>query len=210
VTTVLLVRHGATDWNLERRAQGQADIPLNALGREQAEATARELAAWPIEAVYTSDLARAADTARAIARAHGLEPAPDPRLREIDQGEWTGRTGDEIRSRWPHLWDDTRRREPARPGGETPEQLRERALAALTRVVHEHPTGTVVLVSHGVTMRVLVAEVLGFDEHSSAVLRGVSNGGVVRFEANLDGGRLRFGGFERLDGRAPALDDPNR
>lgn len=203
------MRHGATEWNRTKRAQGHADIDLNAEGRKQALRAARELARLDIEAVYSSDLRRAADTATPIATSHGVEITPLVELREIDQGEWTGLTVDEIRRRWPERWGPARHYS-QRPGGESPRQVRERALRALKKVVESHPEGTVVVVSHGVTIRCLMAEALGYDERRSASLRGLSNGGIVTLEARLRGGELVLGRLQRLDGRGPDLDDPNQ
>ena len=203
------MRHGATEWNRTKRAQGHADIDLNAEGRKQALRAARELARLDIEAVYSSDLRRAADTATPIATSHGVETTQLVELREIDQGEWTGLTVDEIRRRWPERWGPARHYS-QRPGGESPRQVRERALRALKKVVESHPKGTVVVVSHGVTIRCLMAEALGYDERRSASLRGLSNGGIVTLEARLRGGELVLGRLQRLDGRGPDLDDPNQ
>ena len=101
MTKIYLVRHGATDWNVNKRAQGQADVPMNTLGYEQSEGSAERLESEDIGAVYASDLQRASETAKAIARRHGLEVRLDERLREIDQGDWTGLTPEEIAKRWP-------------------------------------------------------------------------------------------------------------
>jgi signal transduction histidine kinase len=99
VTVLLLCRHGRTDWNDLGRYQGQTDVPLNKLGRQQAQALAQLLRSEPIGAVYSSDLSRAADTASEIARFHGLEVRRDARLREINQGRWEGLTVRQIRER---------------------------------------------------------------------------------------------------------------
>src|SRR3990170_2413628 len=119
MTRLFLVRHGATEWNLNKRAQGQADVPLAREGRLQATDTAERLARMDIDAIYTSDLSSARDTAHAIAAAHGLDVIEDPDLREIDQGDWTGLTPDEIRERWPDRWGPARHYN-SRPGGESP------------------------------------------------------------------------------------------
>jgi broad specificity phosphatase PhoE len=204
----VLVRHGATEWNAERRAQGQADVALSRKGREQALETAGRLAGLPVDAVYSSDLSRAVETAEAIAKMHGLDVAMDPAFREIDQGEWTGLPVAEIQQRWPELWGAARHYN-SRPGGESPQQVRRRALEGLRRVVERHPHGTVVIASHGGTIRWLSAEVLGYDDHASARLRGLSNGGVVSFDARLDSSGLVLSGFERMDRAAPDMEDPN-
>lgn len=150
MTTVLLVRHGETDWNLERRVQGQTDTPLNQTGRRQARALARELADDRIDAVYASDLGRALDTARAVANPRGLEVHPVPELREKDFGSWEGLTDDEVLERFP----DAR----AGPWGdaETPEEVVERVLGALRRIAERHPGDHVLVVSHGGPLRAVL------------------------------------------------------
>jgi broad specificity phosphatase PhoE len=209
MTAVLLVRHGVTDWNDTMRAQGQADIPLNARGRSEAREVAAALSGLDVVAVYSSDLERARDTAEAIAAAHGVEVTIDPAFREIDQGEWTGLTDVEIAARWPDRWGPARNYR-ARPGGESPDEVRRRALAGLRRAVEAHPRGTVVVVSHGVAIRTLVGECLGLRGRDAARIRGLANGGVVSLVAEVADGRLVLSDLERWDGRAPARDDPNQ
>ena len=204
----MLIRHGATEWNHSRRAQGQADIELNEAGRRQAEHVAQELAGEDIVAVYSSDLKRAFHTASPIAAARGLSVVTDPAFREIDQGEWEGLEVDEIARRWPDLWGPARHYS-TRPGGESPQQVRARALEGVRQIVRAHSEGTVVVVSHGGTIRWLSAEALGYDDRRSARIRGLGNGAVVRLEAQLEGDRVAFVGFERLDGNTVDLDDPN-
>jgi broad specificity phosphatase PhoE len=184
-------------------------VELNDLGREQALESARRLAKCRIEAVYSSDLARALATAVPIALEHRLEVIEREAFREIDQGEWTGLTSDEIRARWPDAWGPARHYS-GRPGGESPSQVRRRALEGVKAVVEEHPLGTVVVVSHGVTIRCLAAAALGYDDRASGALRGLDNGGIMSLEASLDSGALVLSGLRRLDGRAPARDDPNQ
>lgn len=208
MTHVILVRHGETDWNTSKLAQGQADIPLNEEGRRQAKAAARRLAREAIVAVYSSDLSRASDTAAVIAGDHGIGVSVDPAFKEIDQGDWEGVTTDEIRARWPEIWGDARHWE-RRPGGESPAEVRARALEGLRRVVESHPTGTVVVVSHGGTIRWLSAEAMGYDDRDSARLRGLGNGGAVAIDATVSGGRLVLSNLVRLDGKATDADDPN-
>ena len=208
MTKLWLIRHGATEWNVHKRAQGQADIALVDRGRDQAKEVAVALSAFSLDAIYSSDLVRSVDTARAIAEEQGLEVVTDPAFREIDQGEWTGLEVDEIQRRWPDLWGAARHYS-ARPGGETPRQVRERALGGIARVLEKHPDGSVAIVSHGGTIRWIVAEALGYDDVRSARLRGVSNGGAVLLEGWLEDSAARLRFVERLDGAAPDLDDPN-
>ena len=208
MTKILLVRHGATEWNEAKRVQGQADVEMNAKGRAEAEEVAERLADLDIEAVYSSDLRRAADTARAIAARHDLEVKLEPAFREIDQGEWTGLLIEEIQRRWPGRWGPERHYS-RRPGGEAPDQTRARSLQGLKRVVQEHASGSVVVVTHGGNIRWISAEALGYDARRSGAIRGVSNGGIVCIEAELRDGNLVLGALERMDGGATHLDDPN-
>lgn len=208
MTTVYLVRHGATEWNHSRRAQGTADIDLNDNGHAQAEEAAMRLADAPLDAVFSSDLKRAFDTARPIAAKHGLEVNVDGRFREIDQGEWTGLHVDEIARRWPNEWGPARHYS-KRPGGESPTEVRKRALEGLKAAVERFPAGSIVVVSHGGTIRTMSAEALGYDERRSARIRGLGNGGILRLEATLEDGRLHLNDLQRQDGATVDLDDPN-
>lgn len=208
MTKIYLVRHGETEWNHSKRAQGQADIELNQSGREQAIKAAWEMSHIKVTSVYSSDLKRAMDTARPIADSHGLEVIPEPDFREIDQGEWEGLHVDEIRERWPDLWGPARHYS-ARPGGESPPEVRKRALRGVARVVDEDPDGVAVVVSHGGTIRWIAAETLGYDDRRSARIRGLGNGQMVSIEARMEQGELRLSNLVRLDGATPDLDDPN-
>ena len=208
MTTVYLVRHGATEWNHSRRAQGTADIDLNDAGREQADEAGERLKDAGLSAVYSSDLKRAFDTARSIAGRHGLEVITDPRFQEIDQGEWTGLHVDEIARRWPDEWGPARHYS-KRPGGESPAEVRRRALAGLKDAVQRFPDGSIAVVSHGGTIRTLSAEALGYDDRRSARIRGLGNGGILRLEAHIESETLIVGSLERQDGATVDLDDPN-
>lgn len=208
MTAIYLVRHGATEWNIHKRAQGQADIPLNEKGRLQALDVAKQLCNLDIKAVYASDLQRALHTAEPVAKALGLEVIADAAFREIDQGEWTGLPVEEIARQWPDLWGSARHYN-ARPGGESPQEVRARALGGLQRAIEAHPDGSIVVVSHGGTIRWLCAEALGYDDRASARLRGLGNGGVVSIKGEVEEGKLTVWGLERLDGATPDVDDPN-
>lgn len=206
-TRILIVRHGETDWNRTRRAQGQIDIPLNEEGRAQARRVSGELADRRLAAVYSSDLARAADTARVIANAHRLEVVLDPAFREMDQGEWEGLSNEEIKRRWPVQWNDRWRS--ARPGGESPEEVLERMLNGIGGIADRHPGDVVALVGHGAAIRWVVAVALGYGRDRMAEVRGMGNGGVVAIDVWRDEGELRFDNVERGDGEAPGVEDPN-
>jgi probable phosphoglycerate mutase len=148
-TTLLLARHGETDWNRDRRWQGHAPTGLNDTGRGQAKALARELAARPPEAVYSSDLPRSRETAEIVAAELGLPVRLDPRLREVDVGEWSGLTWGEVESRFP---DGAARRLAGGTGwenGEAFEAMSARVVAALGEIAAGHEGGRVLVVTHG-------------------------------------------------------------
>lgn len=160
---LLLVRHGQTDLNAARRYQGHLPTPLNAVGCAQAEALGRRLAGEPLDAVLSSDLPRALETARAIALHHALGVRCEPRLREIALGGWEGLTFDEIARRDPEAqarWIA----DPlavAPPGGETLAALAERLRGVLGEAASLGEGRTVVLVSHGGALQVLLCLALG-------------------------------------------------
>lgn len=163
MTRLLLIRHGETDWNVEGRYQGQSDVPLNAPGREQARRLASDLRSTSLDAIYSSDLARARETAQILANATGAPLLLDPRLREVDQGEWEGRLFSDIRLRHPDLL-QRRRQDPlhvAPPGGETVLQLQTRLMAAVRAIVEAHAQGNVALVSHGLSLAVIKVSLNG-------------------------------------------------
>jgi alpha-ribazole phosphatase len=160
---MILVRHGETDWNAQRRFQGQTDVLLNAVGQRQARALGRRLAGVAPDALYASDLRRAWDTAQAIAAAGGLAVQPEPRLREIDFGAWEGLTYAQIVQRYPEAvaaW----QADPsgvAPPQGEALGDLVARVRAALDALIQRHPEETALLVAHGGVLQVLLC--LAFD-----------------------------------------------
>lgn len=153
VTRVLLVRHGQSEWNLSGRWQGQADPPLTDVGRAQARAAARALG--QVEAIWSSDLQRAAETAAIIAAELGVGPVVvDADLRERDVGDWAGLTRDEINERYPGYLAPpdgvrTGRWTPPRPPGWEPDDvLVARAIRALLRIQREVGSGDVLIVGH--------------------------------------------------------------
>lgn len=149
---LILVRHGVTAWNKDRRFQGQIDIPLDDEGRDQAMRTGRRLAGERVDAVYSSDLSRARETADAIARAIGVERRSEHGLRERHYGAFEGRTHDEIRRDRPQAYARWHAREPgfALPGGgESLSQFHGRVLATLRTLASRHPGERVVAVTHG-------------------------------------------------------------
>ena len=142
---------------MEGRYQGQADPPLNDRGRAQAQRVAEALRAQRLDALYASDLRRAAETAEAIGQATGLAVGRDPRLREIHQGEWQGLLVTELERCYPDLF---RRWQEAPltvtlPGGESIAQMQERVLAAVEDIARQHPDQRVAIVAHKLTISVI-------------------------------------------------------
>lgn len=157
MTHLYLIRHGQTDWNVEGRWQGQSDVPLNKTGLAQAADMARSLQNDGLDAIYSSDLSRAADTAAALAQRTGLSVQYDPRLREIHQGEWQGLLVGDIRTRYGDAF-QKRMLDPlnvAPPGGETVRQVKERVVAAVEEILSRHPDERVAIVSHGFSLAVI-------------------------------------------------------
>jgi alpha-ribazole phosphatase len=160
---LLLVRHGETASNAERRFSGVGDVPLNNRGREQALALREALRAEEIHLAYSSDLVRALETAEAIAGGRPLGVVPTPDLRELDFGEWEGMTHDEIRRRDPEAlrdWEADPFRIPP-PGGESLERLDRRVGWFMAGLGDRHRGQTVLIVAHAGPIRVLLCRSLG-------------------------------------------------
>jgi 2,3-bisphosphoglycerate-dependent phosphoglycerate mutase len=162
-TRIVLVRHGETDWNATGRIQGHNDTPLNAVGRQQARQVARHLACEPVRALYSSDLARAYETATIIGEPLGLTVRTSPRLRERLYGAWEGLTAAEIEARYPEQYSQWRTRSTdfAPPQGESRGQLLTRALAEFQTIARRHTREMVVVVTHGGLCYGLINHILG-------------------------------------------------
>lgn len=157
MTELILIRHGETPWNRERRMQGQLNTPLSGLGLAQAEATGARLAAHAFTALYSSDLKRAHDTASAISRCSGKPIVVDPALRERAFGIFEGLTADEISQKYPAENERFAARDPdyVIPGGESARAFYERALACMERIAGRHRGECVVVVTHGLVLDTL-------------------------------------------------------
>lgn len=151
VTRILLIRHGETSWNTETRIQGHTDIGLNARGRWQAQRAGQALADEGLTAVYSSDLQRAHDTAKAIAQAASAPLFVEAALRERAFGAFEGRTFAEIEQELPEAAERWRKRDPAfgPPGGEVLHEFFERSVQAVHTLAARHPGQTVAMVTHG-------------------------------------------------------------
>jgi len=150
-TLILAIRHGETAWNREGRLQGHLNLPLNALGERQAERLGAALADQTIDAVYASDLDRAAVTARRVAAPHGLEVRLDTRLRERAFGLHEGKLWTEIEADFPEDALRWRRRDPdfEPPGGESLNALYARCVAVVAELAAAHAGQTIAVVAHG-------------------------------------------------------------
>jgi broad specificity phosphatase PhoE len=191
VTTILLARHGESDWNRARRWQGHADRPLTPLGREQAQALAARLETVPLAAVYASDLSRARDTAAVVAAGRGLSLRTRSDLREVDVGSWSGLTRAEVEEREPDgvkLWAGGGK---GWQGGESYEEMSRRVLDAISEIASMHPDENVLVVSHGGAVRAVHARALGLSFH--AYRRSAPVEPNARLSAvSVEGTRLRL------------------
>jgi len=194
-TRILLIRHGQSRGNAERRFGGHSPTPLSEHGRAQAEATALALKGEGVSAIYSSDLLRAVETAAPLARETGLAVERSPDLRERNVGRMEGLTFKEAAERFPEEYAALIRRdfEHVLPGGESFRQMLDRAAAAVDRAIELHRGGTIALFSHSGTICILALHLMGALD--APELRPVwiasSNCGVTRFE-------FQHGGLTRL------------
>ncbi|MEU6315763.1 histidine phosphatase family protein [Streptomyces sp. NPDC047014] len=174
---IVLWRHGQTSWNLERRFQGSTDIELTETGLAQARRAARLLASLKPDAIVASDLSRAAATAAELAAVTGLPVAHDEALRETYAGEWQGLTHEEIVEKYGEQYAAWKRGEPVRRGGgELETEVADRAAPVVLEHTGRLPRGgTLVVVSHGGTIRTTIGRLLGLEARSWESLGGLSN-----------------------------------
>ena len=193
MTTIFLARHGESDWNVEQRFQGHTDRPLTNRGREQAHAQADLVAGQEIDAIYTSPLTRARETAEIIAARAGLEPVALPELREVDTGSWSGLSRADVEARFPAGFARWRSGGSGWEDGESYEEMAERVIGALRTIAEEHPGGRVLLISHGGPIRAIHAAADGLDINEYRRLRPVEP------NARLSSVAVENGRLTRLD-----------
>ena len=173
MTTLVLIRHGQTDWNVEGRWQGQADPPLNDRGREQARRAAEYQRRYGFAALYSSDLRRTMETAQIIGTEMRLEAIPEPRLREVNLGKWQGMLAVNIEAQYP---DEFRRwyESPLTahpPDGEDIPTLAARVLQAINEIIARHPKQRVGIVSHELPIAVILCCAAGLgQEHLRSMI----------------------------------------
>jgi broad specificity phosphatase PhoE len=168
MTTIILIRHGQTAWNREERFRGQADIPLNDIGIEQAKAAAERIARqYHPAAIYASPLQRTVKTAQIIAHPLGLGVIPHPDLLDIHYGRFAGMTSEEARAQWPKIYTEwfTAPASVTFPEGESLSVLRNRVEHFMREACAAHAGETIAAVGHTVANRVLLLSALGLDDN---------------------------------------------
>lgn len=165
MTQIILARHGNTPWNKDKIFRGSQDVPLDDLGREEARALGEWLKDETFHAAYSSPLSRSRDTAVAVARHHHLEVQDLPGLADLSYGDWEGMPLKEVKVKYADLYRQWERAPHTVrfPRGETLEEVRGRALAAVDEVVGRHPDQTVLLVGHRAVNKVIIAALVGLD-----------------------------------------------
>jgi broad specificity phosphatase PhoE len=187
-----LVRHGESVWNAENRLCGRSDIPLSDAGRRQAKSLAENLKPISFEALYTSPLVRAFETARLIADSVGLEPIPDSRLVELDYGQWEGRTLADIMQNDAQAfraW-DAKPAQHAPPGGESGLAAQQRIVSFLDFLAGKYEQGRVLAILHKTVCRLAICHVLGMapDEYRRRLV--LNNAALSIIRSRPDGWEL--------------------
>jgi broad specificity phosphatase PhoE len=161
VTRLVLARHGQTSYNAERRFQGWRDIPLDDMGRVQAQALAQALRGRSFARLLASDLVRARETAEAISQAVNVPVEVDRRLRECGFGEWQGLALAEVRERWPEEYREWVEKGTPAPGGESYQEVRTRVGGLIDELLSAHPSSDLLIVSHSGAIKMLIGHCLG-------------------------------------------------
>ena len=165
MTQIILVRHGRTPWNKDKIFRGTVDIPLDEVGKQEASLAGECLKGETIQAAYASPLSRAMDTAKAIAQHHGVPVQELPGLIDINYGDWQGVPLAEVKVKYVDLYRqwETAPQTVRFPNGETLDEVRARALAAVDEVMTLNPDKTILLAAHRAVNKVLIAAFLGID-----------------------------------------------
>ena len=164
MTTIMLIRHGDTDWNVEEIFRGRVDIELNEIGVKQAELLAKHLADERIVTIYSSPLKRALKTAEIIAVSHHIDVITAAELIDFDYGEWQGMSHNTVKEKYQALYAEWSKNPHLVkvPKGESLNDVRRRAVSLVDRLIAEHE-GTIALVSHRVIHKVIICALLGLD-----------------------------------------------
>lgn len=160
---ILLIRHGQTDWNRDRRIMGRKPIPLNKVGRTEARRLAKALKDVEIDVIYTSPVRRAVETARHLLDGRRLKIVNAPEVAEIDYGQWIGKTFEEvIPEKAFHVYHKTPRKAQA-PGGEHMRDVFRRTIEFIERIRKKHKKGRIAVVSHADVIKTVLVHYLGMD-----------------------------------------------
>lgn len=184
---LILARHGETVWNVEKIYRGRADVNLDEVGIKQAELLGKYLSNWKLEAIYSSPLKRALDTANIVARYQKIGVHITEGLIDFDYGEWQSLPEQEAKRLYPTLHNEWHNNphKVKMPGGESLEDVRKRAVAIVNDVLPKYQ-GSILLVSHRVVNKVLICSLLGLDNSHF-------------WNINLDVGGITI--FNYVDGR---------
>lgn len=205
-TRLCILRHGETAWNAEHRVQGQLDVPLNAVGQAQALAAAKVLSLEKFDAIYSSDLCRARQTAAPIARLHSAKIVLERDLRERHYGIFERLTYAEVKLRYPEDYARFEARDPeyAFRTGESLKDFSARSVAVISRIVHRHEGQSILVFTHGGVLDKLYRFVTGLPLSAQRGF-GIPNAGLNRIEVTPAGWRIHaWADIAHLDG---ALDD---
>jgi broad specificity phosphatase PhoE len=205
-TKVLLIRHGVTDWHAQGRLLGQRDVPLNARGAEQIGATADALVGVRLAEIITSPLQRALQSAELLGARHGIEVARDPRLTDFQLGAWAGMPIAEIAATPEYQRFLASPGSDRIPGGESLEEIRRRAVAAIEQAITDNPSGdAIAVVTHAGVIRLVLAHYLGSPSENYHRIR-VAPGSVSVLAFADDRELPRLLGINLLDAVARVFD----
>lgn len=191
MTRIYFVRHGVTVWNEAQRWQGQTDIELNPTGKAQAKAVAERLSEVSFSAIYSSDLSRALNTANAIAERQQTPVISTQGWRERNAGVFEGLTSDQIKIDYPDAYDEMMAGFLEPPGGESFAEFTTRVEIELNKLLKVHPNETVLVVSHGGTIRAVASVILGVPQNKTWACQ-VGNTGISVFDYTNRGWQMEY------------------
>lgn len=184
MTTLILIRHGESAGNREKRFAGQLDLPLTELGKKQAECAAEYLDRFSVDKIYASDLKRAYDTAVPLSQRQHIPIIASENLREINAGLWEGMPYDEIAARFPENYNVwlTDMGNAKTNGGESVGELYDRITSEITRIVQENPNKTVCIATHAAPIRMFECFAAGKEASFAKHVHWVPNASVTIYE----------------------------
>ena len=191
-TRLCLVRHGETAWNAEHRVQGQLDVPLNAIGQAQALAASKVLSQEQFDAIYSSDLSRARQTAEPTASFHSMEVLVEEDLRERHYGIFERLTYAEVKVRYPDDYARFEARDPeyAFRTGESLKDFSARSISVVSKIAGAHPGKSILVFTHGGVLDKLYRFITGLPLSAERKF-GIPNAGLNRVEVTPDGWQIR-------------------